>query len=58
MSFIKESVVVIFGEGLYHIGLLLKDIWGLACRSLLKTMSESVISAKGMSLIFISEEGP
>ena len=54
----KESVVVILGEGLYCIGFLLKDIGGQACGSLLKTMSESAISAKCMPRIFINGEGP
>lgn len=41
-------------EGLYHIGLLLKDIGGIACKSLLKTTLESVISAKDLPQIFLS----
>jgi len=43
-----EFVVVIPREGLYHIGLLLKDSGGLACKSLLKTMLESAITARAL----------
>ena len=41
-------MAVILREGLYHIGLLLKDIGGLACKSLLKTTLESAITARDL----------
>ena len=50
-------MTVIPGEGLYRIRLLLRDIDGLACRSLLNNTLENAISAKVMPRIFINWGG-
>lgn len=50
-------MVVTSGEDSCHIGLLLRNIGGLICRSFLRNLSKNVINAKSMLRIFISRKG-
>ena len=49
----KESMAIILREGLYCIRLLLRDISGLAFRSLLKNTLEKAINAEGVGNMHI-----
>ena len=50
-------MVVTLGEDPYHTRLLLKDIGGLACRCLPKSLSKNAINDRGMPRTFINWEG-
>ena len=57
MSCMKEFVEVIQGAGRYPIEPLLKGIGGQICREKHRSMSKSVISAKGLLQTSINQGG-